>query len=114
MTWLILPTLFGRIFYSPWIKIKKEGIELLKQKEQSDERISACMMYGSFTKGEGDQYSDIEYYVFLKDDTISTFDSAKWLNEVASYTLLYQNEYGTEVVIFENLIRGEFHFLSES
>src|SRR5699024_2271000 len=26
----------------------------------------------------------------------------------------YQNEYGTEVVIFENLIRGEFHFLSES
>src|SRR5699024_8661822 len=48
------------------------------------------------------------------DDTISTFDSAKWLNEVASYTLLYQNEYGTEVVIFENLIRGEFHFLSES
>lgn len=104
-------------------QIKKEGIELLKQKElmvrvkelvQSDERISACMMYGSFTKGEGDQYSDIEYYVFLKDDTISTFDSAKWLNEVASYTLLYKNEYGTEVVIFENLIRGEFHFLSEN
>lgn len=113
----------GFFYYSPRIKIKKEGIELLKQKElmarvkelvQSDERISACMMYGSFTKGEGDQYSDIEYYVFLKDDTISTFDSAKWLNEVASYHLLYQNEYGTEVVIFENLIRGEFHFLSEN
>src|SRR5690625_5386648 len=86
----------------------------VKELVQSDERISACMMYGSFTKGEGDQYSDIEYYVFLKDDTISTFDTAKWLNEVASYTLLYQNEYGTEVVIFENLIRGEFHFLSES
>ncbi len=47
------------------------------------------VMYGSFTR-RGDQYSDIEYYVFLKDDTISTFDSAKWLNEVASYTLLYQ------------------------
>src|SRR5690606_12788463 len=71
------------------------------------------MMYGSFTKGEGDQYSDIEFYVFLKDDTVSTFDSAKWLYEVAPYSLLYQNEYGTEVVIFENLIRGEFHFLSE-
>src|SRR5699024_12640435 len=66
------------------------------------------------TKIERDQYSDIEYNVFLKDDTISTFDSTKWINERASYTLLYQNEYGTEVVIFENLIRGEFHFLSES
>src|SRR5699024_12869586 len=86
----------------------------VKELVQSDERISACMMYGSFTKGEGDQYSVIEYYVFLKDDTISTFDSEKWLNEVASYTLLYQNEYGTEVVIFENLIRGEFNFHSEN
>lgn len=93
---------------------QKELMARVKELVQSDERISACMMYGSFTKGEGDQYSDIEYYVFLKDDTISTFDSAKWLNEVASYTLLYQNEYGTEVVIFENLIRGEFHFLSEN
>lgn len=71
------------------------------------------MMYGSFTKNEGDQYSDIEFYVFLKDDIIPTFESAKWLYEVAPFSLLYQNEYGTEVVIFENLIRGEFHFLSE-
>src|SRR5699024_4143101 len=86
----------------------------VKELVQSDERISACMMYGSYTKGEGDQYSAIEYYVVLKDDIISTFDSAKWLNEVASYTILYQNEYGTEVVISENLIRGEFHFLSEN
>ncbi|MFD1707232.1 lincosamide nucleotidyltransferase Lnu(B) [Siminovitchia sediminis] len=92
---------------------QKELIARVKQLVEFDERISACMMYGSFTKREGDQYSDIEFYVFLKDNTVSTFDSARWLYEVAPYSLLYQNEYGTEVVIFENLIRGEFHFLSE-
>ncbi|MDU4695854.1 MAG: lincosamide nucleotidyltransferase Lnu(B) [Paenibacillus sp.] len=92
---------------------QKELIARVKQIAESDVRISACMMYGSFTKGEGDQYSDVEFYVFLKDDMVPTFDSAKWLHEVAPYSLLYQNEYGTEVVIFENLIRGEFHFLSE-
>ncbi|MGH2137812.1 lincosamide nucleotidyltransferase Lnu(B), partial [Enterococcus faecalis] len=52
---------------------QKELMARVKELVQSDERISACMMYGSFTKGEGDQYSDIEYYVFLKDDTTPTF-----------------------------------------
>ena len=102
--------------------IYRKGEEMLKQKElianvknltESDERITACMMYGSFTKGEGDQYSDIEFYIFLKDSRTSSFDSSNWLFDVAPYLLLYKNEYGTEVVIFDNLIRGEFHFLSE-
>ena len=102
--------------------IYRKGEEMLKQKElianvknltESDERITACMMYGSFTKGEGDQYSDIEFYIFLKDSITSNFDSFNWLFDVAPYLMLYKNEYGTEVVIFDNLIRGEFHFLSE-
>ena len=102
--------------------IYRKGEEMLKQKElianvknltESDERITACMMYGSFTKGEGDQYSDIEFYIFLKDSITSNFDSSNWLFDVAPYLMLYKNEYGTEVVIFDNLIRGEFHFLSE-
>lgn len=93
--------------------LQEKLIETVREKCIDDPIISACMMYGSFTKNEGDQYSDIEFYVFLKDDIFPTFDSTKWLYKVAPFSLLYQNEYGTEVVIFENLIRGEFHFLSE-
>ena len=92
---------------------QKELIANVKNLTESDERITAGMMYGSFTKGEGDQYSDIEFYIFLKDSRTSSFDSSNWLFDVAPYLLLYKNEYGTEVVIFDNLIRGEFHFLSE-
>jgi lincosamide nucleotidyltransferase len=71
-------------------------------------------MYGSFTKGEGDQYSDVEFYIFIKDDKFKKFQSRQWIADIAPYDLMFFNEYGTEVVIFSNLIRGEFHFLPES
>lgn len=89
-------------------------IHLIKKKCEIDPCISACMMYGSFTKGEGDQYSDVEFYIFLKDDEIQDFKSSAWIKDIEAYDLLFLNEYGTEVVVFSNLIRGEFHFLPES
>lgn len=93
---------------------QEELIHLVKEKCEIDPCISACMMYGSFTKGEGDQYSDVEFYIFLKDDEIHDFKSSEWIKDIESYDLLFFNEYGTEVVVFSNLIRGEFHFLPES
>ena len=41
-------------------------INKTKSIAQQDENISAVFMYGSFTKNEGDKYSDIEFYIFLK------------------------------------------------
>nr|WP_259391634.1 nucleotidyltransferase [Paenibacillus sp. 1011MAR3C5] len=72
------------------------------------------MMYGSFTKGEGDPYSDVEFYIFIADHQFDEFQSRQWVAEVASYDLMFRNDYDTEVVIFSNLIRGEFHFLPEA
>lgn len=86
----------------------------IKEKCENDSRISACMMYGSFTKGEGDQYSDVEFYVFLKNTEIGQFESSDWISDIAPYDLLFFNEFGSEVVVFSNLIRGEFHFQPES
>ncbi len=94
--------------------IQKKLIKKIKEKCETDSRISACMMYGSFTKGEGDQYSDIEFYIFLKSETAEKFRSSEWLKDIAPYNLLFFNEFGSEVVVFSNLIRGEFHFLPES
>src|SRR5690606_31741009 len=71
---------------------------------------SGVLMYGSFTKNEGDQYSDIEFYIFLK--TKDNFFAEKWVNQIYPTALYFTNEYGSEVAIFENLIRGEFHFLT--
>jgi len=85
-------------------------IDTTKSIAQRDENVSAVFMYGSFTKNEGDQYSDIEFYVFLKDK--ENFSAEKWVNQIYPTALYFTNEYGSEVAIFENLIRGEFHFLT--
>ncbi|MBP6663167.1 MAG: aminoglycoside 6-adenylyltransferase [Paludibacter sp.] len=76
---------------------------------QQDENVSAIFMYGSFTKNEGDKYSDIEFYIFLKSK--ENFSAEKWVNQIYPVALYFTNEYGSEVAIFENMIRGEFHFL---
>lgn len=94
--------------------IQKKIIDNVKDKCIQDDSISACMMYGSFTKGEGDQYSDVEFYLFIADDLIHHFNSKHWISAVHPVDLIFYNEYGTEVAIFSNMIRGEFHFLPES
>ncbi|MBD1426102.1 aminoglycoside 6-adenylyltransferase [Sphingobacterium arenae] len=87
-------------------------IDTIKSIAQKDENVSAILMYGSFTKKEGDQYSDIEFYIFLKSK--KNFSAEKWVNQIYPTALYFTNEYGSEVAIFENLIRGEFHFLPVS
>ena len=47
--------------------IQLQMIDKTKSIAQNDKNISAVFMYGSFTKNEGDKYSDIEFYIFLKD-----------------------------------------------
>ncbi|HFE2158514.1 TPA: nucleotidyltransferase [Staphylococcus aureus] len=91
--------------------IQNKIIQSVRNKCIEDESVSACMMYGSFTKGEGDQYSDVEFYIFIEDDKMEKFSSRHWISKVYPVDLIFYNEYGTEVVIFSNLIRGEFHFL---
>ncbi|GEJ52866.1 aminoglycoside 6-adenylyltransferase [Riemerella anatipestifer] len=84
-------------------------IDKTKYIAQQDENVSAVFMYGSFTKNEGDKYSDIEFYIFLKNK--ENFSTEKWVNQIHPLALYFTNEYGSEVAIFENMVRGEFHFL---
>ena len=89
--------------------IQLQMIDKTKSIAQQDANVYAVFMYGSFTKHEGDQYSDIEFYIFLKNK--ENFSSEKWVNQIHPVALYFTNEYGSEVAIFENMIRGEFHFL---
>ena len=84
-------------------------IDKTKSIGQKDANVSAVFMYGSFTKNEGDQYSDIEFYIFLKNK--ENFSSEKWVSQIHPLALYFTNEYGSEVAIFDNMVRGEFHFL---
>ena len=87
-------------------------IEKVREASLSDEQISAVLMYGSFIKGEGDRFSDVEFYLFYKDG--ADINRREWVSSIHPVDMFFANEYGTDVAIFDNLVRGEFHFLPVS
>jgi lincosamide nucleotidyltransferase B/F len=85
-------------------------IERLRRLCQQDARLEAAMLYGSFTRQEADQFSDIDCVLFFKDETLAGVNPAMWASQIAPVELYYVNEFGNGVAIFDNLIRAEFHF----
>lgn len=87
-----------------------ELIAGLEQLCREDERLLAAMHYGSYTRGEADRYSDLDIILFFDDEALAGIDQRAWLSQIAPVELFYVNEFGNSVAIFEDLVRGEFHF----
>jgi lincosamide nucleotidyltransferase len=85
-------------------------IERTRRVCREDERLVAAMMYGSFAQGEGDGFSDIEFILFFEDEVLDGLDQEEWVSRISPVGLYFENEYGNGTAIFENLVRGEFHF----
>ena len=85
-------------------------IERVRELCRRDGRLAAALMYGSFAQGEGDRYSDVEFYLFFRDEVLDGVDEGAWVARIAPVGLYYANEFGNGVAVFENLVRGEFHF----
>lgn len=91
--------------------LQEKMIQSVRAKAEADPRVAGLLMYGSFTQRAGDQYSDIEFYVFVEDDAFADMDSVAWIREIHPAYTVFFNEFGTQVAIYTNLIRGEFHFM---
>ena len=87
-----------------------ELIARLVQVCQEDERLLAAMHYGSLARGEGDLYSDLDIMLYFAEEAAAEIDQRAWLNQISTVELFYVNEFGNSVAIFDNLVRGEFHF----
>src|SRR3712207_3122027 len=85
-------------------------IEKVRELSEGDERVVAALMYGSFALGQGGYFSDIEFYLFFDDAALDGLEEEAWVSQVAPLELYYINEFGNGTAIFENLVRGEFHF----
>lgn len=90
--------------------LQDELIARLAQLCRQDDRLLAAMHYGSYTRGEADHYSDLDIMLFFEDEALAGIDQQTWLGQTAPLELFYVNEFGNSVAIFENLVRGEFHF----
>jgi lincosamide nucleotidyltransferase B/F len=85
-------------------------IEKVREVCDRDDRLVSALMYGSFALGQGDRFSDIEFYLFFQDEALADLDEETWVGQIAPVVLYYVNEFGNGTAIFENLVRGEFHF----
>jgi lincosamide nucleotidyltransferase B/F len=93
---------------------QKVMIEKLGELCNRDERVVAALMYGSFALDQGDRFSDIEFYLFFDKEALGDLEEQAWVGQIAPLALYYVNEYGNGTAIFENLVRGEFHFEAAS
>lgn len=89
---------------------QQKMIQKVRQICREDERLVAALMYGSFTRDEGDAYSDIEFVLFFRDDAHARIDPREWVSRIAPVETYFVNEFGNGTAIFSNLVRGEFHF----
>jgi lincosamide nucleotidyltransferase B/F len=89
-------------------------IQKVRELSERDERVVATLMYGSFALGQGDRFSDIEFYLFFEDEVSEGLEEEAWVGQIAPLDLYYINEFGNGTAIFEDLIRGEFHFEAAS
>jgi lincosamide nucleotidyltransferase len=120
---LLIGYLAGRDICGAKIAARKQGrivrrtmlrqeamIERTRRVCREDERLAAAMMYGSFAQGEGDGFSDIEFILFFEDEELEGLDQEEWVSRISPVGLYFVNEFGNGTAIFENLVRGEFHF----
>lgn len=87
----------------------EQRVHALRARAEADPRIEAVLLYGSYTIAEADEFSDIEAYLFIDDESLPGFDVAAFLGTIAEIRLAYVNEHGIHAVIFDDLMRGEFH-----
>ena len=90
--------------------LQEKMIERVRELCHEEDRLVASMMYGSFAQGEGDEFSDIEFILFFEDGALRSLDQEAWVSRIAPVELYFVNEFGVGTAIFDNMIRGEFHF----
>ncbi|RAL25172.1 hypothetical protein DL240_02880 [Lujinxingia litoralis] len=71
-------------------------------------------MFGSFAIDEGDAFSDIEFALFIQDERFDTFPQHTWLQQIHPVAAYFIDDFGHHTALFENGVRGEFHFMRAS
>lgn len=89
-------------------------IERTRRLCEDDERVTAALMYGSFARGEGDSFSDVEFVLFFADEHLPRLDKRLWAAQLAPLALFFADDSGHYTAIYDNLVRAEFHFYPAS
>lgn len=89
-------------------------IERFREMCGEDARLVSALMFGSFAVGEGDAFSDIEFALFVRDEVFDAFPQRAWLDAISPVAAYFADDFGHHTALFENGVRGEFHFMRAS
>ena len=85
---------------------QEDIVEKVRELSERDKRVVSALMYGSFALGQGDRFSDIEFYLFFADEAWEGLQEEAWVGQFAPLELYYVNEFSNGTAIFENLSGG--------
>lgn len=85
-------------------------VERLREVAEADPRVEAVLLYGSWSTGEADALSDLDAYVYVADEHTGDLDGREFVSRLGPLRLAYTNLFGILAVVFDDLMRGEFHF----
>ncbi len=63
-------------------------IDRVRQRCLVDASLEGVLMYGSFTQRHGDEWSDIEFWLFFDDDRFPEVDPKAWCAEISPVHLV--------------------------
>ncbi|MFJ5867688.1 nucleotidyltransferase domain-containing protein [Streptomyces parvus] len=84
-------------------------IASLRATAEADPRVEGVLLYGSWTLGEADAHSDLDACLYVREEDVDAFDGREFVERLAPLKLAYTNMYGILAVVFDDLMRGEFH-----
>lgn len=84
-------------------------VERLREIAEAEPRLEGVLLYGSWTLGESDEHSDIDACLFVRDADADRFDGPEFVARLAPLRLAHLNTHGVLAVVFDDLMRGEFH-----
>ncbi|AUS77288.1 DNA polymerase subunit beta [Actinoalloteichus sp. AHMU CJ021] len=84
-------------------------IDRFREAAHAEPRLDGVLLYGSWTLGEADAYSDVEAYLFVRDADVADFDGVEFAARLGPVAYSYENQFGVLTVVFDDLMRGEFH-----
>lgn len=87
---------------------QREAISILTNVLQNDSAVQAIFLKGSFGRGEGDEYSDVDLYVMVAPDDLESFLTRRQTHLSAYRSILLEDEINIVapqlIVVYDNFL----------
>ncbi|MCP4428432.1 MAG: aminoglycoside 6-adenylyltransferase [Chloroflexi bacterium] len=83
--------------------VRREVKQRLLDSVKSDPRVVGCLDYGSTSEGRGDEWSDLDFCLFIRDDDLPAFEDnwKQWAAQFGDLLLAFISGVGHPWVVYD-------------